>query len=257
MNSYEQKRAERIERLRARAESKRAAGEAAIDRSRERLSRIPFGQPILVGHHSERRHRSDLAKSDRDMRHGVEAMNEASELERRARAAEQSRAVSSDDPDAVDKLRSKLAEVERGCERMKQANAMIRQGATAAELGAMLGWTEDKAARLLERDFAGRIGFPAFALSNERAEARRIKARIEALEARATAPAPAAVEHNGIRIEESDNRVRIVFPAKPDEATRTALKSRGFRWSPTAGAWQRHASNGAWYDAKVVVGVQS
>jgi len=257
MNSYEQKRAERIECMRARAECKRAEGHAAIDRSRERLSRIPFGQPILVGHHSERRHRSDLAKSDRDMGRGVEALSEADELERRARAAEKSRAVSSDDPDAVAKLRQKVADLEAGCERTKRANAMIKKGATAADLGAMLGWPEDKAARLLEKDFAGRIGFPSYQLSNDRAEIRRLSERIAQLETRATTPAREPIEHNGIRIEEADNRVRVIFPDKPEEAVRSKLKSRGFRWSPTAGAWQRHASNGAWFDAKEVIGVQS
>lgn len=258
MNDYERKRTERIERLRARAEAKRAEGDALIGRSHDRLARIPFGQPILVGHHSERRHRSDLSKADRDMGRGVEALNESTDLARRAHAAETNPSVSSDDPDAVAKLRAKAAKLQADCDRMKTINAMIRKGAKAAELAKFLGCTEESAATLLLPDFCGRVGFPPYKLTNDRAEIRRILQRIAQLEAHAVALKPEAIEHNGVRIEESDNRVRVFFPAKPDEATRAALKSRGFRWSPTVGAWQRHASNGAWYDARsIVFGVPS
>lgn len=254
MNDYEQKRAARIERLRARADAHGAQVDARFATARQIGSAIPFGQPILVGHHSEGRHRRDLARIDANMRKGVEAQKTAEDLERRARAAETSTAVSSDDPDAVAKLRAKVEGLERGCERMKRANAMIRKGATAADLAAFLGWPETTAAKLLAPDFAGRIGFPDYKLTNDRAELRRLRARIELLERRAIAAPPAPVERDGVRIEETDNRVRIFFPSKPDETVRSALKSRGFRWSPSVGAWQRHASPGAWFDAKEVVG---
>ena len=35
------------------------------------------------------------------------------------------------------------------------------------------------------------------------------------------------------------NRIQLVFPGKPEEATRKLLKQNGFRWSRTEGAWQR------------------
>ena len=53
-----------------------------------------------------------------------------------------------------------------------------------------------------------------------------------------------------MRIEEAENRVRIIFDAKPPVEMRTALKGAGFRWAPSVGAWQRHASAFAWDDAK-------
>ena len=37
---------------------------------------------------------------------------------------------------------------------------------------------------------------------------------------------------------EDVNRVQILFDEKPDDATRSKLKSNGFRWSRTEGAWQ-------------------
>jgi hypothetical protein len=64
--------------------------------------------------------------------------------------------------------------------------------------------------------------------------------------------AAAPVVVGDVRIEEGDNRVRVLFPSKPDEAVRTSLK-RGVRWSPRAGAWQRQASVAAWMEARRIV----
>jgi hypothetical protein len=45
----------------------------------------------------------------------------------------------------------------------------------------------------------------------------------------------------------SPARMRSVLPGKPSEAARALLKSRGFRWSPTAGACQRQATEAGRY----------
>ena len=36
-----------------------------------------------------------------------------------------------------------------------------------------------------------------------------------------------------------DNRLQVFFDGKPDADTRAELKSNGFRWAPSVGAWQR------------------
>jgi hypothetical protein len=45
----------------------------------------------------------------------------------------------------------------------------------------------------------------------------------------------------GVTYEEcpEDGRVRLSFPDKPNADIRDLLKRKGFRWSPTNGAWQR------------------
>lgn len=48
---------------------------------------IPFGQPILVGHHSESRHRRDAARIDNGMRRAVDNWGKAEYWERRAQRA--------------------------------------------------------------------------------------------------------------------------------------------------------------------------
>jgi len=56
----------------------------AYDRAHKKLSAIPFGQPILVGHHSEKRHRSDLRKINRLEKKGREESDIAEKYQRRA-----------------------------------------------------------------------------------------------------------------------------------------------------------------------------
>jgi hypothetical protein len=67
---------------------------------------------------------------------------------------------------------------------------------------------------------------------------------------------PREFEHEDLRIIENPeiDRLQIVFPGKPDEETRKSLKSYGFRWSPSEGAWQRQLSNSARYAAEQVTG---
>lgn len=45
------------------------------------------GEPIKIGHHSEKRHRRLIEKADNDMRKGCEAMDRSKHYERRAEAA--------------------------------------------------------------------------------------------------------------------------------------------------------------------------
>lgn len=261
---YQERKAARIERLKAGAARK--AEEAQHLRTKnDALLGAMNGTPVLRGHHSERRHRRDLARIDNDMRKGAEAAQESHDLARRAVAAESSTAVSSDDPEAIDKLRAKLTKLEQTKEEMKRANAVIRKAQRAAKgasadathaiieaLAKEMGWSEATAAKLAEPDFAGRIGFADYQFTNSGAEARRLKTRIAEIEARAATDDREEVIGD-VRIVQTNNRVQLHFPRKPDESMRSALKARGFRWSPRAEAWQRIASEGAWFSARQIL----
>jgi hypothetical protein len=252
-NPYEQKKAARIERQRKRAGKLRGEAEGAHERARAIGDMIPMGQPILVGHHSQRRHERDLGKIHTSMTKSVELTRAAETLERRADRAEKSHAVSSDDPEAVTKLKAKLEEAEKGRGRMRDANAAIRAGGDVAARLRGLGFGDKTVEELLKPDPMGRIGFPAYALQNASAESARIKARIAELERRATSPARTPETIGGATISEADNRVRVVFPCVPTEAVRKDLKGSGFHWSPKTGAWLRMTSNAAWYEAKRIL----
>ena len=68
---------ERAERYEDWADSARKQSTAAYDRSSAAVEGIPMGQPILVGHHSEKRHRAAVDRSARAMDKSVEHTDRA------------------------------------------------------------------------------------------------------------------------------------------------------------------------------------
>lgn len=156
--------------------------------------------------------------------------------------------ISSDDPQAVEKLEAKLATLEKHQEMMKAANAAIRMKDPAkgdAKL-AELGYTPEDIAKLRAPDFCGRIGYPAYELQNNNANIRRIRGRIEELKKRSE-NTPEGWEFDGGRVvvNTTENRLQIIFDGKPDADVRTELKGEGFRWAPSQGAWQRQLTDNA------------
>lgn len=161
--------------------------------------------------------------------------------------------VKSNDPDAIGKLEAKLKKLEELQTEMKAANKALRMKDTEkgdANLKAM-GYSDVRIRELREGDFCGRIGFPPYALSNNNAEIRRVKKRIEDLKA-AKEGEPAEEREVTICgepctvVENTDNmRLQVMFDGKPDAECRTRLKANGFRWAPSQGAWQRQLTDNA------------
>lgn len=156
--------------------------------------------------------------------------------------------ISSDDPQAVEKLEAKLATLEKHQEMMKAANAAIRMKDPVkrdAKL-ADLGYTPEQITQLIEPDFCGRIGYPAYALQNNNANIRRIRGRIEELKKRSESTLKGwEFDRGRVVVNTTENRLQIIFDGKPDADIRTELKSEGFRWAPSQGAWQRQLTDNA------------
>lgn len=163
------------------------------------------------------------------------------------------------DEDACARLTSKIQQAERLQNVMRDTNKAMRQSAHAGPVeqaktmaGVLLAVTdgdrdkaESYARKLLKPDFCGRVGFADFELTNNNANIRRMKARLESIAAAKAAPSEQEDgEHARFEDSPAENRVRLFFPGKPSEEVRTRLKSAGFRWAPTLGCWQayRHAS---------------
>ena len=246
---YEERKEARIERLEERAAKKKAEAEARWQSSGERASRIPLGQPILKGHHSEKRHRRDIERIQADSRKSVEARREAEELERRAAAAEASGAISSDDPKALEKLQKKLAYMEAQREQIKRFSRLARKGdqeaisRIAKYLGPSASYHKPEK------------GYPSYVLSNLGANIRRVKERIEELEKRAERTARQTEIGDWEIVENPDvnrTQMRTKYDRRATDEEKKALKSYGFRWSRNEGAWQRQISNAAWYAAEQV-----
>lgn len=161
--------------------------------------------------------------------------------------------ISSDDPNAVEKLKAKLASLERSQAQMKAANAAIRmkdKEAGDAKLASM-GYSKKDIDELRKPDYCGRIGYPAYALSNNNANIRRVRERINELEKREKNQVEGWNFDGGkVVMNRELNRLQVVFDDRPDAEVREELKRHGFRWAPSQGAWQRQLTNNAIYEAK-------
>jgi Domain of unknown function (DUF3560)/N-terminal domain of anti-restriction factor ArdC len=257
LNAYEARIQAKRERYEERADKAQAESLDIHRRARKMAEVIPFGQPILVGHHSESRDRNYRNRIHNTFGKAFAAQDKAEHYAQKAASVGMG-GISSDDPAAVEKLRAELASLERSQETMKAANKAIRTNKTAETQKAALvasGFTEACALKLLEKDFAGRLGFASYSLSNNNANITRIKGRITELEKRIQR---VDIEQAGdgftYREDTTENRVMFIFDGKPDEATRTILKGEAFKWSPSRGAWVRQLNNAGIWAGKQILG---
>ena len=262
MNSYEEKLEAKRERLLNAADNADARSNAAYNAGRAAVEDIPFGQPILVGHHSESKHRNAIARSNRNMDKSVAESKKADYLRNKA-AGVGTGGISSDDPEALVKLKNKLSNLEKSQEIMKASNKIIRNKKLSDEekVAKLIeaGLSDSNATEILKPDFAGRIGFASYSLSNNNANMKTVRDRIAVLESKQKAYEAAGgenieLERNGIKLVQNfeENRFQLIFPGKPDDETRRKLKSNGFRWAPSKKAWQRNLNNRSLYIAKAL-----
>lgn len=97
----------------------------------------------------------------------------------------------------------------------------------------------------------GKDKLPAYVLSNSNARIRAIKKRIEKVSQQQEQEAKRLDFDGGYVIENKEaGRTQIFFDEKPDDEMRKKMKSSGWRWAPSQGAWQRQMTANAWYAAK-------
>ena len=163
--------------------------------------------------------------------------------------------ISADDPQAIQKLEKKLESLTKAQENMKAINAYYRKHKSLDGCPLV---SPERAQRLIsEMASYDRVPYPAWALSNNSAEIRRLKNRIVDLSQKQEIGF-IGWEFEGGKVEANtaDNRLQILFDEKPDAATREALKSGGFRWSPRAEAWQRQLNDNAYYASNHIKAIQ-
>lgn len=257
-SNFEERKANRLEAYQNLSEK---AERESVDTFNQanKMSNLMNGQPILLGHHSEKRHRRDLEKIHNKMHRAVEANKKSQYYKDRAESLLNGTAISSDDPNAIDKLTEKLKKLEAQQELMKACNKIIKKAklSNAEKIAELieLGLEETTASMLLVPDRCHGIGVPCYKLTNNNAVIRNTRQRIEQLNKMASIQ-DSEEEINGVKlcINTADNRVQIFFPDIPSEQIRKELKSYGFHWTPGTGAWQRQISNHAIYYAKNILG---
>jgi len=173
------------------------------------LSMTP-GQPIIIGHHSEKKARRLHERAWNDTRRSIEEYDKSKYYKQRAKTVENSKVIYNDDPNAIEKLKEKLEYLEN------------------------------------ERELIKKEEHSQWQLQNIGARIRETKRRIEELE-RLDNIEFKPVEFAGGKVihNKEINRIQIIFDNIPDEDIRKSLKSRGFHWSRRESAWQREFTENA------------
>ncbi len=164
--------------------------------------------------------------------------------------------IKSDDERAIEKLEEKLEDMKNLQEQIKATNKAIRLKDTEAgnDLLREMGYSEENIAELRKPDDLGRIGYPDYELSNNNANIHRVEERLKRLKA-AKERGSYEQEYKTFKVVENTEAMRyqILFDGKPEADIRNLLKSNGFKWAPSQGAWQRQITpNGKWALKRVI-----
>lgn len=248
----------RRERLERKLEKRQEwAGDRARDAERlaneshRMMSVIPMGQPILVGHHSEKRDRNYRNRAWNKMGKSVEMSKLADHHASAAAGIERAldTSIFSDDSNAVEALEARIKEREAERATMREANKIVRAkpknertDEKVAKLVA-LGLDEAKAISLFTADFCGRFGYADYELSNLGGRITADKKRLEAVKARQARSAAAEAAPGGVLIKIGGEGItawcNVTFAEKPAREILDALKAAGFSWS--GGSWCGYA----------------
>lgn len=251
--NYQEEQEARKDRMIERSDKATADFQATYNRAKDMASVIPFGQPILVGHHSEKRDRKYRDKIHNTFGKAFELDGKAEHYQSKA-AAVGTGGIATNDPEAVAKLKDKLAGLEKSQETMKAVNKIIRckklsDAEKVAEIEAAELLTATQAEEILKPDHCGRVGFASYSLSNNNAEIRRIKSRLEDLE-RLRNSTPLDFENDDFSLCVDDGRVCFEFSGgKPCKEVRQLLSGAAFKWSRFKSAWVRKATANATAEA--------
>jgi exonuclease VII small subunit len=158
--------------------------------------------------------------------------------------------IRSDEEDAIEQLEDKVEKLEAEQAQMKAVNAYYRKNKT---LDGCPGLT-DKARREIEgawaRGWYVGVPYPAYELSNNNANIKRNRERLETLKReKSRESAEQEVDFGGLDITVKENveemRIQLFFDGKPEPEIRDILKGEAFKWSPRNGCWQRQLTDNA------------
>lgn len=255
---YYDKQERRRARLERAADLTEKASRAAMDTAHRMGEGIPLGQPILIGHHSERRDRNYRERINRRWEKGAELAKKAAEYRARIYSIGNG-GISSDAPDAVDLLGDKVRTLEAQRDKMKRRNLAFRKGGWAAVVA--LEPCKDPAAAvaaleaLAAKDpwFCG-VPHRPYELTNLGARIREAKRRAAVITVEAARPSSEDIDGGWTTTEDADeNRIQVRPSRRLTKEEYRKVRGYGFVWCPTTGAFQRKRSNGARYAAGRIV----
>ena len=164
--------------------------------------------------------------------------------------------ILSKNQDAVELLEEKIAKLEEEHKQKLYWNKYYKKNGTLKGAEGL----SDKQIEIVE-DFVRRNpSFAPFSVTNDTANIRRYKQRLEKMKAaKATGTEIETVndENNNKLFKVVKNtelmRLQLIFTDKPNDEVRTILKKNSFRWSPKNNAWQRQLTENGMFALKRVV----
>lgn len=212
---YEERKEKRIEKYQKRIEKAKEESNTHYENYKKMTDVIPLGQPILTDHYSAKSTRNGYKKMNTQFEKSIKADEKAKYYEEKITTIEENKAISSDDPKAIEKLEQKLQEL------------------------------EEYKIQVKKREHA------PYELQNLNQEIRRIKKRIDEIKELEELDFKDIIFEGGkVTHNKNINRIQILFENKPNEDIRDILKSHSFKWARSQGAWQRQFNKNGIYAVK-------
>lgn len=167
--------------------------------------------------------------------------------------------IYSNDEFAIEKLENKIADAEAWQQTMKDVNAFYKKNKNLDECDLLNDEQKSKAKRNLEISWWGDVPYPSYELTNNNANIRRLKQRLENMKKlKENANQDNDEKYSkvdGLKVvEDADEmRIKLLFDGVPSVKIRELLKSNGYRWSPKNKAWQRQLTSNGIYATKQVL----
>jgi len=190
--------------------------------------------------------------------------NEFLEWQTRARRAilrslEKMRTAEAGGPLVV--LKQDIEAAEKTSELYKTIRARFRKehdnGRRVEILKELTGLSGEKLLEFVRENGIDADGLPAFRLTNNNARIRAMRERLAQLEKQESTPTSEKTFQGGHVVDNAEaDRIQIFFDERPDAKLCTKLKGRGFRWSPSSGAWQRYRTANTRWAVKKITGVE-
>lgn len=162
--------------------------------------------------------------------------------------------ILSNDENAIELLQDKLDALVEEQNKMKDVNAYYRKNKTLDGCEAITPEEAVMIKKQMNTYLYETKPFSSWMLTNNNANIKRTRERLESLK-KIKEEGNKETECKYFEIVENAEtmRLQLIFDEKPEEKVREVLKSNGFKWAPSQGAWQRQLTSNARYSLKRVI----
>lgn len=160
----------------------------------------------------------------------------------------------------LERYKADLVKMQKLQDIMKKCNAIIKKskGNDCTALLVEAGLSEKNAIEIQKPDFANRIGFASYNLTNNNANIKRVEQRIKELEQKESLREENPIttykfEGGELVVNYEIDRLQIMFNSKPTQSELNEWKVKGlssYNWSPSNMAWQRKITANALWSVK-------